>query len=370
MEEGSCPLWHVCSYASSPRLLPQPELLSLLRANQIHPSALVWTDGMSDWAPLSDFPALLDACGGEGEEMHSPLLAVSSSFDVAASEELQPADSSEWAYSSPPISPREMAPWEISDGVVDPFSPDLEETVDLPCPGERFTDEAKLPATSASDPEPPSLALSPAAPLPSSQQPASPPSHALSTTHSPSSPPVQPTSESRVKFKRLLQELVETERSYLLSIQQLLASYRPALEPLAPNTLAPVFDELQPILFLSEELLGKLEFLLLSSVIQLPSPAKGELQGYWPAAALAAAFAASHLPASEHPLLLYKRYINQYEGVAEALSDIMEVSSLAKRAAQVAASLGSGLRLHDLFIMPVQVRPVALDSEREGGGAT
>ena len=109
--------------------------------------------------------------------------------------------------------------------------------------------------------------------------------------------------------------------------------------------------------FLSEELLGKLESLLLSSVVPLPAAAEGEDQGYWAAAALAAAFAPPHLDQSEHPLLIYKQYINRYERVAESLNELLEVGSFAARTRKVASSLHSQHNLHDLFIMPVQRLP-------------
>ncbi|KAL1527259.1 hypothetical protein AB1Y20_015934 [Prymnesium parvum] len=295
-------VWHVCSYTAEPYALEEEDLLAQREAGELDDTTLVWTAGMHDWQPLSALPALL--------EVRPPAAAagVGSLFSRAVVSELEPADS------APPDS--QMPAWELSGHGVDPFSDEI-----APPPEAERCD---APRGEGGEEESAAADAAPAA---------------------------------FRRFGRLLEELVQTERSYLAAVEQLLCEYRPALEPLAPTLLRAVFDELPPLQRLSEELLGKLDSLARASAVQLPAAAEGEPQGYWPAAALAATFAPSHVEAEAHPLLRYQRYINQYESVAETLAELLAVGTFSERARRVAASLGSGLQLHDLFIMPVQRLP-------------
>ena len=79
------------------------------------------------------------------------------------------------------------------------------------------------------------------------------------------SPPpdvVPPTVGAPSGFGHVLLEMVETERSYATSLTLVLQEYRPALQPLAPTALTPVFEALEAIQRTSEELLGRLEHVL------------------------------------------------------------------------------------------------------------
>ena len=58
-------------------------------------------------------------------------------------------------------------------------------------------------------------------------------------------------------FGQVLIELIETERSYMVGLDALLHSYRPALQPLAPTVLTQLFAALSAVQHTSEELLGR-----------------------------------------------------------------------------------------------------------------
>ena len=76
-----------------------------------------------------------------------------------------------------------------------------------------------------------------------------------------------PTS-SNSGFGQVLVEVIETERSYLSGLDALLSSYRPALQPLAPTVLTPLFKSIEGIHHASEELLGRVDAILEGYLLQ------------------------------------------------------------------------------------------------------
>ena len=202
-------------------------------------------------------------------------------------------------------------------------------------------------------------------------------------------------------FGQVLLELIETERTYMAGLDALLQSYRPALQPLAPSVLAPVFIALDAIHVTSEELLGKVEFILEGYLLHAEHaasapPSSGGAGGWaadreqWAAAALAEAFvpkaalqrALSSTPhgamapsstssssaaaavaggsaaeSEHHPLYRYRSYVNHYEHALRGLASLMGVSAFAKSVHRVASQLGQHAGLQDLLITPIQRPP-------------
>ena len=95
-------------------------------------------------------------------------------------------------------------------------------------------------------------------------------------------------------FGQVLLELVETERSYITGLDALQHSYRPALQPIAPTVLTQLFAALSAVKHTSEELLGRVEFILegylLSTQHSQQRTQQPEDREQWAAAALAEAF--------------------------------------------------------------------------------
>ena len=151
--------------------------------------------------------------------------------------------------------------------------------------------------------------------------------------------------------------MVDTERSYLGSLEQLLRHFRPTLQPLAPSLVRAVFDELGLIYNVSEELLGRLE--PIPEVITTAADPSEPALLSWAASALAAAFTphAALSGAAPHPLRAYRPFVNHYDDTASKLAELAKVPTFDARAKAVAASLGISHTLADMLIMPIQRPP-------------
>ena len=171
-------------------------------------------------------------------------------------------------------------------------------------------------------------------------------------------------------FGQVLLELIETERTYMAGLDALLQSYRPALQPLAPSVLTPVFGALEAIHVTSEELLGKVEFILEGYLLHAehaasapparaapvagpPTESSGPprrspnrscpsrlstrpLRTSWGDGAVVDVVVVggggsgwgSAAESEHHPLYRYRSYVNQYEHALRGLASLMGVSRL------------------------------------------
>ena len=207
-------VWYVCWNGTEPYVLEEDELTAQHAAGLLDDdSVLIWTAGQSDWHPISELPALLEV---RAPVRYAAVSVVTGSiFGGAVVKEIQSDE-------LPNMPAWQMPAWELSAHAADPFSTEPD---DPPSPEQSPSPHA------AADPSGAGGGEALAEPRPSGGSPG----------------PPQPLPEELSKFGRLLRELVETERSYLQSVEQLLSNYRPALEPLAPTLLSAVFDELLPI---------------------------------------------------------------------------------------------------------------------------
>jgi hypothetical protein len=181
---------------------------------------------------------------------------------------------------------------------------------------------------------------------------------------------LEPTSPPPAKasgFGRLLIELIETERSYQTGLEQLLTGFRPALQPLAPTVLTPLFESIGAIHRTSEELLGRLEHVqeicmnsreIVPGAGSMPIGRREAMEReVWAAAALAEAFRPPTASLREHPLSRYRAFVNHFDAGLSALSSLMGVPAFDSRVRQVTTQLRSTRTLNDLLITPVQRPP-------------
>ena len=209
--------WWVCCGGTEPYVLDERELLAQRSAGTLDHSALIWAEGQPDWQPLNELPALL--------EEREALPSVEESIVVAGSIFGGAAAAASFELPALPA-------WELSAVASDPYG--IEPELFFASSGTSSADDS----AAQGDERVGEQAVEDLVP----------------SVNVVSAPAAMPAAFSG--FGRLLREVVETERSYLASLEQLLASYRPALEPLAPTLLGSVFDGLLPLRFLSEELLG------------------------------------------------------------------------------------------------------------------
>ena len=171
----------------------------------------------------------------------------------------------------------------------------------------------------------------------------------------------------------IIDELIRTELTFLDGIKFLLHSYRPALLRLVPSLA--IFDGLEAIQKVSEELLGRLEPIpLASSVAAAEASAEAEALS-WTAAALGAALVPRGGGAAEHALNRYRPFINTFDASLRTARELLELPSFGGRVRAVAASLGSTHTLADLLITPIQRPPryvmlleAAVAALEKGGG--
>ena len=169
------------------------------------------------------------------------------------------------------------------------------------------------------------------------------------------------TGKEQRDVQQVIMEVVDSERSYLASLEQLLRHFRPALQPLAPSLASAIFEGLGAIVTVSEvqrdpgdiwtlkppestscisqELLGRLEAIpevLLAADAVPDDPALLS----WAVGALAASFMPHAVlsGAAAHPLRAYRAFVNHYEDTSARLAELGKVPSFAVRAKQVAPS--------------------------------
>jgi hypothetical protein len=167
------------------------------------------------------------------------------------------------------------------------------------------------------------------------------------------------TGKEQRDVQQVIMEVVDSERSYLASLEQLLRHFRPALQPLAPSLASAIFEGLGAIVTVSEvqrdpgdiwtlkspestscisqELLGRLEAIpevLLAADAVPDDPALLS----WAVGALAASFMPHAVlsGAAAHPLRAYRAFVNHYEDTSARLAELGKVPSFAVRAKQVA----------------------------------
>lgn len=195
-----------------------------------------------------------------------------------------------------------------------------------------------------------------------------------------------------------------------MCLEQLLFSYRPALQPLAPTVLAPLFESVAAIHRTTEELLGRLEHILEGFVLRDAGTAAAPTvdaagaadaavaeRELWAAAALAEAFtphvsggggdtraadgasavraspAAMRRQLEQHPLSRYRAFVNRFDASLLALSSLGGVSAFHNRVRQVSSTLHSSHTLNDLLITPIQRPPrylMLLERARDAFGKT
>ena len=299
--ENAVVWWWVSWGGAEPYVIDEEELVEQVAAAELDDSALVWTDGLADWSPVARLPELLRQRPAPSTPK---LMAVAGSVFGSVPRAVTP-------WEPPP-----MPAWELAVSDADPF--------------EVAGESARSPAADA-----PSAAEPRASDTPTDGEaavPARPPAAEDAATGGhgaphrgpdvdEGTPRARPEGGTMARFGKVLGELVESERSYVRSLELLLRSYRPALEPVAPTLLGAVFDGLAPLLLLAEELQGKLSGLHAACHIPLahaesPPLGAGSHDDTWPAEALAETFAPSHLPLAEHPLLVYRQHINRYDHAA------------------------------------------------------
>ena len=135
-----------------------------------------------------------------------------------------------------------------------------------------------------------------------------------------------------------------------------------------------IFDGLEAIQKVSEELLGRLEPIpLASSVAAAEASAEAEALS-WTVAALGAALVPRG-GAAEHALNRYRPFINTFDASLRTARELLELPSFGGRVRAVAAAIGSTHTLADLLITPIQRPPryvmlleAAVAALEKGGG--
>ena len=210
--------WYTALYGGEPAEIAADALHTL------DPEALVWTEGLTSWLPVRSLRTL---------EVPAPTSSAAAVDDLGwTSAEGQPdtGDLDSAFFASPasaadPLDALFAAP--LDSGLDDELFSELADTA----PQELHPESPPPP------PPPPPTQPQPLAPETESR--------ALQATEP---EPQAPQDKERMSgFGRVLWELVETERSYLVCLDQLLHSYRPALQALAPTVLGPLFGGLDAL---------------------------------------------------------------------------------------------------------------------------
>ena len=135
----------------------------------------------------------------------------------------------------------------------------------------------------------------------------------------------------------IIDELIRTRRHFLDGIKLLLHSHRPALLRLVPSLA--IFDGLEAIQKVSEELLGRLEPIPLASSVAA-AEASGEAEALsWTAAALGAALVPRGGGAAEHALN-GTGFINTFDASLRTARELLELPSFGGRVRAVSSSIG------------------------------
>ena len=227
------PTWYYTLDGSSPTAVPvdalgNPELQSM------HPEALVWTEGLSEWEPVSSFAQYYPSD--------------SASAAAQAADSVQPANGSVGTTTAPAsahIAATKPQPASAASG-------------EQPTPPSAAPQADAAVAVLAPAPPPPPPPQEPEQQLPQPQPSPPPPP----PPQEPEPSPHAAQAKLDAKFSQVLLELIDTERTYIAGLDALLSAYRPALQPLAPTVLRPLFASVEGIHLASEELLGKVEYIL------------------------------------------------------------------------------------------------------------
>ena len=222
--------WWVFWGGAEPYVLEEEELVAQLADSELDDSALVWTEGLQDWHPVSELPLLI------------------SQRPAAAGQPLATAVAGS-VFGASAFHTFSMPAWELAASAADPFTKDAipSQRTSAGAGGSLIGAEAQALATPDEDEREVHASRDPSRdPSPARErQPANsetsvtamvPPRPVGATAMVP--PPLAPTAPPvswLSKFAQVLGELVQTERSYLRNLEMLLRSYRPALEPVAPT---------------------------------------------------------------------------------------------------------------------------------------
>jgi len=195
-------LWQVNTRGRKVSEMTDAELLVSFKAGRVTPRSLVWSDGMAEWAPLEEVPALVRLTKPDSEPPASGARPISDEVEAgtkgyASSGSEPPTDPGTLAVYERPLAtiefPQAIDAAEVADEPTPAFGIPPKAAVSTPLPKPTTREATPSPKPLAARAEPPVPALPPLPPRAHSTFPApvssSPLAAALSATVAPSPPP-------------------------------------------------------------------------------------------------------------------------------------------------------------------------------------